>query len=363
MLDLNVPEGPDGERDTMAGLGRITTTAALALLLAGPAAAVSLTREYSSFWVLGDSLSDPGNLYRATEGAEPPSPPYDRGRFSSGPVWAEGIAADFTRFGRPTGNTAFGGATAVTNDDAIPDLDAQLGLFSQAYAGRGGDRPVAALWFGANDIFASVPGGEAERAGRRAAGAVADGLRQLSSAGVDDFIVFNLPDLGRTPSYALFQPDLAAEATSGAKAFNARLAASLPKLRKSGATVTEINAFAILNAMIDDPQRFGVSDAARPCLYPSAGAAAAFGDPQACSGATIAERLFFDGVHPNGVIHAGIGDIVETEVAPVPLPATAWLLLLGLAALALKGRVQPLTRGSLSFLCSWRAKRSVMPAM
>ena len=65
--------------DPMAlrNLNRLVLALALAggLLPATPGRAASFT----SFWVLGDSLSDPGNLYAATGGTTPVSPPYYRG--------------------------------------------------------------------------------------------------------------------------------------------------------------------------------------------------------------------------------------------------------------------------------------------
>ena len=43
--------------------------------------------------VFGDSLSDSaGNLFALSNDVEPPSPPYDNGRFSDGPLWVETLA-------------------------------------------------------------------------------------------------------------------------------------------------------------------------------------------------------------------------------------------------------------------------------
>ena len=57
-----------------------------------------------------------------------------------------------------------------------------------------------------------------------------------------------------------------------------------------------------------------------------------------CSPERANELAFFDPLHPNGVIHGEIAGIVGAEVAPVPLPAPALLLLSGLAALGLAAR-------------------------
>ena len=76
-------------------MSAIRTLAIGAILLgplAGGTADAASLNGFTSFWTIGDSLSDPGNLYAATGGAQPQSPPYYEGRFSNGPVWAETVA-------------------------------------------------------------------------------------------------------------------------------------------------------------------------------------------------------------------------------------------------------------------------------
>ena len=77
--------------------------------------------------MFGDSLSDVGNVYLATNGIEPASP-YVDGQFSNGPVWVQDLAA---RLGLPAltpslaggSDYAFGGATTgspSTNNPVRP---------------------------------------------------------------------------------------------------------------------------------------------------------------------------------------------------------------------------------------------------
>src|SRR5215475_11575436 len=73
------------------------------LLFAPAVSATTLTK----LVVFGDSLSDTGNLFAATFGAVPPSPPYFQGRFSNGPVWVDALARKLTL---PVENFAIGGA-------------------------------------------------------------------------------------------------------------------------------------------------------------------------------------------------------------------------------------------------------------
>ena len=313
--------------------------------LATGASATTVQTGATSFWVLGDSLSDPGNVFAATRGATPPSPPYFEGRFSNGPVWSERLSGALRAQGRATGNVAFGGARAVTDTDAVPDLAAQVQIIAPAIRDRGGARPVAALWFGTNDLF-----GASERPGkvaRTAAAAVTQGARSLAGAGVRDFVIFNLPDLGDTPRYALFDPAAAKAATRSSRQFNATLDEGIAGLRGEGLNVKRIDIASVFDDLQANPGRYGVKDAVLPCLFPSAAAAQAFGQSQACGAETAGDRAFFDSVHPNATVHREIGNLAEAAIAPIPLPASSFLLggallaLIGFRGRRLSGQTRP----------------------
>lgn len=90
-----------------------------------------------------------------------------------------------------------------------------------------------------------------------------------------------------------------------------------------------VDAHAAFEAILAAPATYGLSNVTMPCLT-AAGL---------CTPEVAATSFFFDGVHPTTVGHGIIADIVLDKVSPVPLPASAWLLLSGLAALAfLSGR-------------------------
>jgi outer membrane lipase/esterase len=307
--------------------------AATMVLACSQAQAASLT----SFWALGDSLSDPGNLYAATKNGpdpQPPSPPYYEGRFSNGPVWAEYVANDFKAEGLATGNFAYGGARAIPDGvDKIPDLPAQIGLFGANATGHLGTRPIASIWMGANDlIFNGVPAGNAADVGKAAAEAVAGGALALAGMGVRDLLLFNLPDLGNTPLYALSDDPLArAQATSGSLAFNSELAWQIPKLRMAGVNVIEIDMAGLFEDLLANPPAYGVANATFPCLAP---------EEPPCTAEQALLLAFFDPVHPNSVIHQEIAELVSAEIAAIPLPLPGVLLLIGIGAIgAVRRRV------------------------
>ena len=298
-----------------------------ALVLVPVAASASSDHgEYTSFWVLGDSLSDPGNLSAATGGAQP-GPAYFEGRFSNGPVWAEHVSADFDA----SGNFAYGGATAASTDgEQVPSLAVQSGIFQSSVPAEAlGENPLVSLWAGANDLLNSIGGQNPDYSSYevavQAASEVFHTVEALWQSGIDDFLVFNLPDLGLSPLYQLAQPELAAEASQATQIFNDLLSAKLDWLRATASiNIIEMDMYALFNELLEDPESFGVSDASVPCLF----GGAICDDPE--------NRAFYDFVHPTSEIHARIA--AEVQAAIIPLPASLGFLMLGLAGLGAAGR-------------------------
>ena len=314
----------------------IRLAAVAAVGLAAPAQAAPISEEFTSLFVIGDSLSDPGNLFAATDGETPASPPYFMGRFSDDLVFADYLAQGFAE--ASTGNFAFGGAQAVPDDDGIPDLPEQLAALSAVPQAAFGERGLATILLGANDIFGALEADAEEvLVAENAADAVLGAAREALTLGLSEVAVFTLPRLDTTPLYTLFRPDLADEALLAEQAFNARLDAGLAGLQAEGLPVTRVDSQAFFAMLLSDPGSYGIEETVLPCIFPSEEAAAAFGQPQVCDLETEApERAFFDSVHPNGVVHAAFADYAAdaiTAPAPIPVPAAGLLLLAGLGAL------------------------------
>lgn len=141
----------------MSRLLRGAALAALTLAAVSTAGAAG-AQSYNRLVVFGDSLSDNGNLFLATGGATPASPPYFQGRFSSGPVFTERLGFNASNFMGPvTGsiNYAFGGAR--TDSQAAPlGMRVQLAQY-QARGGRFGAGDLVSILGGANNIFQGLP--------------------------------------------------------------------------------------------------------------------------------------------------------------------------------------------------------------
>jgi len=285
---------------------------AFALAVLGPVEAAQATSwidDYSSLLVLGDSLSDTGNVDDVSFGLIPGAD-YFEGRFSNGLVWSDYYLQAFEDNGKFAANVAYGGAKTVDEGgfiDLFSDLPEQIdNVVEIAKDAPIGQSPLLSFWFGGNDIFDAVETPDPIAVAQGAALNIAKTVADFFVAGVNDFLVFNLPDLGQTPRYALFEPENQAIATQATLAFNADLKMWSDVISDAGANLMFVDIAAVDLASVP-----GVTDVTLPCLFPDQPTATAFGQPELCTGAAQSERAFFDEVHPNATAHIEIALLVN----------------------------------------------------
>ena len=291
----------------------IFTASVVVILLASTAVANAASVSYSAVVVYGDSLSDNGNLFAASQGiipgGEPPSPPYYMGRFSNGPVAIEQLAA---KLGVPLVDNAFGGATTGVGNELDGGTQTTLGAFhvpgmltELALSPPSPSLASTALfvvWGGANDYELSEPVNVA----------VADIdaiVNALRAAGATHILVPGLPDLGLTPEF-LGVPS----ATAFSEQFNAGLLATLPP------GVTYFDTFGLLNSIIANAAAYGITNTTGSCLT----ATTLCTDPS--------QFIFFDDIHPTTTTDAIIAQ--QFDAAVTPEPSTFLMLGTGIAGLA-----------------------------
>lgn len=316
---------------------RLLSALLVGATLSGGAAA-STFDVYSGFVVFGDSLSDGGNLFTLTSNntnviipAIPPPyvgpPQYYQGRFSDGPVWADHIASEFVGAGKPTINYAFGTSGALDYglmplDAVIPDLGKQIADMTPSLPLLG-PKVLATVWTGSNDAFRYVeqPGSPTPE---EAAAAVLDGIATLVTQGVHDIVAFTLPDLGRIPRFAMFQPLLADAATEAADRFNDALLAGLAGFLPPGVKIDTVRIDLLFDTLFNDPGAYGITELTNPCIMPALPFFTPIipspPPPSICPDPT--GYAFFDANHPSSTIHTAIAEEFEAVLAaPIPLPA------------------------------------------
>jgi phospholipase/lecithinase/hemolysin len=331
---------------------------AVAAALAGLSSLASAA-SYTGLYVLGDSLSDAGNIALLI-GANPaqvvadnsyiPSQPYASGQFTNGDVWAKTFANSLglAAYGAPAlaggGNIAFGGARTTldggfpydfdrdgVNEGVPPSLQTQATLFLKS---TGGALPGSALYVvegGGNDArdalkaaAAEVPASDAQKAVIGAAAlayalGIGDIVDRLQDAGAQHIIVWDVPNLALAPAVtalgdgASFLGGVVSAAMNGA--LMARLAG------ESGVTLFDLYGFQ--NTLNANPGAYGLMNVRDAC-----GAAISMCDP--------AKALFWDGIHPTAAGHALLAQ--QMYITAVPEPGTWALLAGGLVMLTWRAR-------------------------
>ncbi|MCE7027547.1 autotransporter domain-containing protein [Jiella avicenniae] len=282
------------------------------------AAQPAMARDIGAVVSFGDSLSDNGNLYAATAGTTPASPPYFNGHYSNGQVFTEYLNGPMQTAGAaflggvpidPTANQnyAFGGARTDNLSASPPGIPDQIGFF-QAQDGAFAANDVVTLLGGANDIFqaaalptatpASIAG-----AATLAAQNVGTAAGTLSQIGAPTVVVLNLPDLGLTPQFN-GSPTTQFVGSFASDTFNAALSQAVfaSAAANPGTDTHLVDVERVFSAVIADPQRFGFDNATDGCRFVAS-----------CLNGTQAEQnqyLFFDNVHPTTAGHQLLAALV-----------------------------------------------------
>ena len=311
----------------------------LAAFFAAPAQA------YSSLFVFGDSLSDPGNNAIAlfspplslaptassqiTSNAFVATLPYASNTYSNGPVWAQllapklgaGVTANPSLFGGT--NFASGGAE-TSLQLAVPgfpglttfSLQSQLSAYLTQSSGVADGHALYVLEGGANNVRRLLGTGEvfdsvtvALEAAKYAkdVGGLVD---RLQAAGANNIIVWNTPNLGLNPESLFFGSALSSAASAAAEQFNNALAARLA----GEAGVKTFDVYSTSAAIASNPAAFGFTNVHTACGNNASGCGA--------------NPLYWDGIHPTTAGHRLLADGVFALA--VPEPSTYAMFLIGL---------------------------------
>lgn len=270
--------------------------------------------------VFGDSLSDTGNLFTLTgqvsvrpyNASNIPDAPYPNGglSFSNGFVWIRDVGTALNhvddvlpalRAPEAFNNYAFGGARARDGASAVPSLTQQVGIYLDNNGYNTETHQFIVI--GGNDvrdaISAYLTDGPAT-AGQiieEAITAISDNIQLLAANGAQEFLVGNVPDLGKVPAVAALGPLASALASFLTIQFNDALEQTLASLEAGlGIRVSRLDLFSFINTVIDDPGAYGLLNVTDSCLMPVVLVDAVCENPDS--------YLFWDGIHPTRAAHS-----------------------------------------------------------
>jgi outer membrane lipase/esterase len=275
--------------------------------------------QFSGFYFFGDSLTDAGSF-------KPVLPP-GTGKFTTnpGPIWAEVLAQRYGFIATPAnqgGNDYAEGGARVTQLPGVPDTPptgtaTPIATQVQNFLGKGAVNSGAlySVWAGANDVFYQLglaTAGAATPAQVQAnlATAATQLVQQvgiLNGAGARYIMVFNLPDIGKTPFGV--GSGQGATITTLSSFFNSTLSAGLDTLRID---VIRLNIFALINEVVANPGAFGFTNATTPACTTQISLI--------CTSATLVAPnaaqtyVFADGVHPTTGAHQVVADYAASVI-------------------------------------------------
>jgi outer membrane lipase/esterase len=290
-------------------------TALAAVLAAGGAQA----QTYNRLVVFGDSLSDSGNTYIASNRTSPLSPPYFQGRFSNGPVFTEllgfsPLALGVTGATAGNVNYAFGGAeTTGPGSAGVPSLRQQLQLYTSR-GGTFGPRDLVSVYAGANNILNNVPAASVNPNPPAFLGGVAtvaanDVLAvvgQVAGAGAGTIIVPNLPGFGDLPPFRGGPASQLVE-MFGSGQFNATLAAGLPGVARTNANanIILVDVERAVSQIRSSPAAYGFTNVTTPCLNTTTGVVCPTPDTY----------FYWDSIHPTAALHRAFSAVVTDYIS------------------------------------------------
>lgn len=279
----------------VATTSRWTGLSLLVFLVGGPPGLGQSAQPYATIVSLGDSLSDTGN--------NPPTGDYYEGRCSNGPLWNEYVAADY---GSALKDLAYAGSETS-------DLSRQAGLISGLSLNF--ETTLCTIWSGANDFIHGATNGLNEGPWNELVSGgvthIANSMDALYEGGARHFLVFNLPDLSKTPAGLAFPEEVRIFAQGKVILFNTKLAAAVKSFRKSKpqASVAFVDAFTLLDQILADPAADGFTNVTSDAL-------ADFVDPAFVGPA--ANYLFWDEIHPTTKAHELISQWVTNALTAAP---------------------------------------------
>ncbi|WP_199333773.1 SGNH/GDSL hydrolase family protein [Oculatella sp. FACHB-28] len=257
--------------------------------------------------VFGDSLSDTGTVFRATNGAYPPNPPYFQGRYSNGRVWVEYLADRLSLSTSQIDNHAYGGATSSSySNGLVPGLLSQVQSFTQTHSSVN-STALYVVWAGANDYLQGV--NDATTPVKN----VIEAIASLSNAGAKRVLVANLPNLGQLP--ATRNTANSASLVALTQSHNQGLRRSLKVLgqQQPDLEIAVLDANALYQEAITHPAEFGFTNVTDAYISSS----------RACD--RPQQFLFWDGIHPTTAAHQILGEQAFAAIAE-HLPSNAGAL-------------------------------------
>ncbi|HJW31146.1 MAG TPA: SGNH/GDSL hydrolase family protein, partial [Saprospiraceae bacterium] len=307
---------------------------------------------FTNMYIIGDSLSDQGNMFYATQSLTgfglPATDHYWMGRFANGYNYIDTLS---DRMGITSTNSLSGGNNFADGgarvDYNIVELDSsksfpvnllgQGGILPEnafpwtldaqrtAFANREVDDPDAlfVVFAGANDLNDLItmvaihsqnpmfPDPQPTAFMGKMLQSINQAIAAYVASGARNILVPNVPNLGAIPAVTVYGPNLSALAAYLTAQYNDALASLLSQWEALGyVNIIPFDTYSFLTQVVNNPAAYGFSNATAPC-YTGFVSPAGPGDT-ACD--TPESYVFWDREHPTTAAHAVLADRMRAAI-------------------------------------------------
>ncbi|KHT61913.1 thermolabile hemolysin [Photobacterium gaetbulicola] len=210
--------------------------------------------------VFGDSLSDTGNMFNASQWVFPNRDSWFLGHFSNGFVWTEYLAQNKNI---PLYNWAVGGAAGSNQYIALTGVYDQVTSYLTYVKMAKNYQPENTLFtleFGLNDFMnydREVPEVKADYSAA---------MIRLVDAGAQNILLLTLPDATKAPQFKYSTQEQVLVVRQKIEEFNQYIREQAEYYQSKGINVALFDAYTLFEAITSNPQQHGFHNASEPCL-------------------------------------------------------------------------------------------------
>ncbi|NAX46033.1 thermolabile hemolysin [Photobacterium halotolerans] len=260
----------------------------------------------------GDSLSDTGNLFNASQWVFPNRNSWFLGHFSNGFVWTEYLAESLNL---PLYNWAVGGAAGSNQYVALTGVTEQVNSYLEYMQLAQNYHPANTLFtleFGLNDFM------NYDRTVEEAKADYSTAMQRLTASGASNILLMTLPDATRAPQFKYATQAEIDKVQAKILAFNAFIQAEAKRYQDQGVKVVLFDAHQLFDQITSNPASHGFANAKDACLDINRSSAAdylyshSFTDECAYHGSD--KYVFWGVTHPTTATHQYIANAMYLPV-------------------------------------------------
>ena len=259
----------------------------------------------------GDSLSDTGNIFNASQWLFPNPNTWYLGHFSNGFVWTEYLAKDFHI---PVYNWAVGGAAGKNQYGVLTGVNEQEKSYLSYMKVAKNYNPANTLFtmeFGLNDFM---------NYGRSVAHVEVDftnALSRLIDSGAHNILLMTLPDATYAPQFKYSTEDEIAKVRAKILAFNKFIEEQALIYKSKGVNILLFDTYTLFDKIIHDPTAYGFVNSKDSCLDINRSSSqdylTSYSLTKECDSNGSDKYVFWGVTHPTTATHKYIADKMYPE--------------------------------------------------